>query len=159
MRVQFEFFGSPDFSDEGRPILAGLNYFLTDEARGGASSQLLGEKRDVKVWLGWLGRRAHGEVDAISTPIGYIPRYEDLERLFAEVIDKEYPRELYDKQFSIYVDKILGRIELQREAFGKEKNLPAKLFEVYDEWQRDLEALKERYGAIITPDKLEAASA
>jgi phosphoenolpyruvate carboxykinase (GTP) len=158
MRVQFEFFGSPDFSDEGRPILAGLNYFLTDEARGGTSNQLLGEKRDVKVWLGWLARRAHGEVDAISTPIGYIPKYEDLERLFAEVIDKEYPRELYDRQFSIYVDKILGRIELQREAFGKEKNLPAKLFGVYDEWQRDLAALKESYGAIVTPDKLETGA-
>ncbi len=71
--------------------MAGLNYFLTHGARGGEGTKLLGEKRDVKVWLGWLERRAHGDVEAIETPIGYIPKYEDLKPLFAE-IDKDYPR-------------------------------------------------------------------
>jgi phosphoenolpyruvate carboxykinase (GTP) len=154
MQSQFTFFNSPDFSDAGRPILAGLNYFLTHEARGGQGKKLLGEKRDVKVWLSWLARFAHGEVRAIETPIGYVPRYEDLKQLFASIINKEYPRNLYDRQFSIYVDKILARIELQREAFGKEKNLPGKLFQVYDEWKTGLQELKNAYGNIVTPDKL-----
>ncbi|MHC4695953.1 MAG: phosphoenolpyruvate carboxykinase (GTP) [Planctomycetota bacterium] len=158
MSSQFEFFGSPKFSDAGRPILAGLNYFLTDEARGGSSTKLLGEKRDVKVWLTWLAMRAHGEVKAIETPVGFIPKYDDLKRLFSSLINKEYPRDLYDRQFSIFVDKIQGRIELQREAFGKEKNLPGKLFEVYDEWSKGLAALKEKYGAVVTPDELVEAS-
>ncbi|UCD23211.1 MAG: phosphoenolpyruvate carboxykinase (GTP), partial [Gemmatimonadota bacterium] len=70
MQVQFGFFNHPDFTDEGRPILAGLNYFLTHEARGGEGTKLLGEKRDVKVWLTWLCQRAKGQVDAIETPIG-----------------------------------------------------------------------------------------
>jgi len=154
MKTQFTFFNSPKFSDEGRPILAGLNYFLTHEARGGEGKQLLGEKRDVKVWLSWLAKYAHGEMGAIETPIGMIPKYEDLKQLFSSLIKKEYPRELYDKQFAIYTDNILGRIELQREAFGKEKNLPAKLFQVYDEWTKGLLALKEKHGPVVSPTQL-----
>jgi phosphoenolpyruvate carboxykinase (GTP) len=154
MSTQFEFFNSKKFTDAGRPILAGLNYFLTHEARGGEGTKLLGEKRDVKVWLSWLAGFAHGEVGALDTPIGFIPKYEDLKRLFSSLIQKEYPRELYDKQFSIYVDKIRSRIDLQREAFGKEQNLPKQLFEVYDEWSKGLATLKSDFGPIVTPDKL-----
>ena len=74
MDAQFKFFNNPKFSDAGRPITAGLNYFLTHANRGSDGDGLLGEKRDVKVWLAWLERRAHGEVEAIETPIGYVPR-------------------------------------------------------------------------------------
>jgi phosphoenolpyruvate carboxykinase (GTP) len=154
MKVQFEFFNHPDFSNAGRPILAGLNYFLTHEARGGEGTKLLGEKRDVKVWLTWLCQFANGEVSGIETPIGHIPKYDDLKNLFSSIIDKEYPRELYDRQFAIYVDKIQARIDLQREAFGKEKDLPGKLYEVYDRWSEGLAALKAEHGAIVLPDKL-----
>jgi phosphoenolpyruvate carboxykinase (GTP) len=155
MDSQFQFYNSDAFSDEGRPILAGLNYFLTQGARGGEGNRLLGEKRDVRAWLGWLERRAHGDVDAIETPIGYLPKYEDLVPLFAE-IDKEYPRELYDKQFSLYIDNIVARIDLQKEAYGKEENLPTKLFEVYAEQREGLMKLKEKYGSVVTPDQLAA---
>jgi phosphoenolpyruvate carboxykinase (GTP) len=154
MKNQFDVYNHSGLSDEGRPIMAGLNYFLTDASRGGDTPKLLGEKRDVKVWLTWLGKRAHGEVEAIDTPIGFIPKYEDLKELFASVIGKDYSKELYDKQFAIYVDKIQSRIELQKEAFGQEDNLPAQLFKVYDEWSAGLAALKEKYGAIVVPDQL-----
>ena len=154
MQTQFDFFNSSKFTEAGKPIMAGLNYFLTEEARGGEGKKLLGEKRDVKVWLMWLARYANGKVSAIETPVGFIPKYDDLKELFSSLISKEYPRELYDKQFSIYVDKILARIELQREAFGKEENLPKQLFNVYDEWSKGLLALKEKYGAIVTPNQL-----
>jgi phosphoenolpyruvate carboxykinase (GTP) len=43
---------------------------------------------------------------------------------------------------------------MQREAFGKEENLPDKLYQVYDEWTNGLAALKEKYGAVVTPDRL-----
>jgi phosphoenolpyruvate carboxykinase (GTP) len=154
MKVQFDFFNSAKFTDAGRPILAGLNYFLTHEARGGEGTKLLGEKKDVKAWLTWLAKFAHGDVQAIETPVGYLPKYDDLKAIFAKVIDKDYPKDLYDKQFSIYIDKILSRIDLQREAFGKEQNLPAQLFKVYDEWAEGLNALKAKHGPIVEPDKL-----
>jgi phosphoenolpyruvate carboxykinase (GTP) len=152
MPAQFNLFNSSKLTDP--PILAGLNYFLTHQARGGEGVGLLGEKRDVKVWLGWLERRSHGDVEAIETPIGFIPRYEDLEKLFRELIDKDYPRELYDKQFSLYIDKMLARIELQEEAYGKEEDLPAALFEVYAEQRTGLEELKAKFGKIATPEQL-----
>ena len=156
MDAQFVFFNSDKLKD--KPIMAGLNYFLTHGARGGEGSGLLGEKRDVKVWLGWLELRAHDDIGAIETPIGLIPRYEDLRALFAG-IGKKYPKELYNKQFAFYVDNILGRIDLQEQAYGKEKNVPGKLFEVYKEQREGLESLKADYGPVISVEQLiEAAS-
>ncbi|MEX1350390.1 MAG: phosphoenolpyruvate carboxykinase (GTP) [Desulfobacterales bacterium] len=159
MEAQFQFFGSKKIADDKRPILAGLNYFLTHEARGGTSKKLLGEKRDVKAWMAWLERRAHGEVDAIDTPIGFLPKYEDLKDLFKAKIDKDYPQDLYIKQFSLYLDNIIARIDLQIEAYGKEKNIPQKLFDIYKEQRQELVTLKDKYGAVVTPKQLSEANA
>ena len=156
MDAQFKFFNSEKLSATGRPIMAGLNYFLTHANRGGDGKGLLGEKRDVKVWLGWLERFSHGDVEAIETPIGHIPKYEDLKALFAE-IDKDYPKALYDMQFSLYVDNIVARIDLQTEAYNKEENLPPQLFEVYEAQKAGLLELKNTHGAVVHPDKLAAA--
>ena len=157
MESQFKFFGSDALTDDRRPILAGLNYFLTDESRGGASKKLLGEKRDVKVWLAWLERRAHGDVNAIDSPIGYLPLYEDLKRLFKELINKEYPLDLYHQQFSLYIDNIIARIDLQTDAYGKETNIPQQLFEVLNQQRDGLQALKRQFGPVVSPADLTAA--
>jgi phosphoenolpyruvate carboxykinase (GTP) len=154
MDAQFVFFNSEKIADDKRPILAGLNYFLTDEARGGSSKKLLGEKKDVKAWMAWLERRAHREVEAIQTPIGCIPIYQDLKKLFKERIDKEYPVELYTKQFSLYTDNIVARIDLQIDAYDKEKNVPGKLFDILKQQRAELTALKEKYGPVVTPQQL-----
>ena len=158
MTAQFEFFNSPKLTD--KPILAGLNYFLTHAARGGEAgdTRLLGEKRDVRAWLTWLERRAHGDVKAIETPMGYIPLHEDLRSIFAETIDKPYERELYDRQFSFYVDNMLAKVDLQKEAYSQEPlPCPPRLFEIYDEQKAGLEALKAKHGAVVTPDQLAEA--
>jgi phosphoenolpyruvate carboxykinase (GTP) len=154
MKAQFDFFGNSAIADGKRPILAGLNYFLTHEARGGSSKKLLGEKKDVKVWLGWLERRTHGDVDAIETPIGFIPRYDDLKALFETLIDKPYPKALYDQQFSLYVDNILSRIDLQTAAYGKEENIPGQLFDVLREQRDGLIDLKTQFGPVVKPEQL-----
>lgn len=155
MDAQFKFFGNDKIAESKKPILAGLNFFLTHEARGGTSQNLLGEKRDVKVWLAWLERRAYKEVEAIETPVGYIPKYKDLQKLFKIIIDKGYTEELYTKQFSLYVNNILARIDLQLEAYGKEPNIPGTLFDVLNDQSKGLMALKDKYGSIITPLQLE----
>ena len=159
MDAQFRFFGSDRIAADKRPVMAGLNYFLTHEARGGEGKKLLGEKRDVKVWLAWLERRAHGEVEAIETPIGYLPRYEDLKTLFDTLIEKAYPEDLYNQQFSLYIDNILARIALQIDAYRKEENIPDKLFQVLENQKEGLTALKEKYGAIVTPAQLDTRQA
>ncbi len=154
MEAQFLFFNSRKFSRQGRPIIAGLNYFLVDCARGGDLNKLLGEKRDVRAWLSWLERYAHGEAGATETPIGFIPLYEDLKRIFDETTGKSYPKALYTKQFSFYIDNILARIKLQEDAYSKDTRMPPRLFEVYEEQKRGLEALKRAHGPIVPPEKL-----
>ncbi len=155
MDAQFKFFGNPKIAEDKKPVMAGLNYFLTHEARGGDSKALLGEKRDVKAWLAWLERHAYKEVETIETPIGDLPKYADLKELFKTIIDKEYKEELYVKQFSLYIDNIVARIDLQTEAYGKEQNIPQALFDVLEEQRRGLMALKAKYGPVVTPAQLE----
>lgn len=154
MNAQLKFFNNNKIKD--KPIMAGLNYFLTEGARGGdpSNTELIGQKRDVKPWLTWLERRSYREVKAIDTPIGYLPLYEDLKAIFKETIDKDYSEEIYIKQFSLYVDKIIDRIELQTEAYGKEKNCPQTIFKVYKKQTKGLVKLKEQFGPIVTPEQL-----
>lgn len=154
MEAQLKFFNSKKIKN--KPIIAGLNYFLTEGARGEDpnDTNLIGEKRDVKAWLTWLDRRAHTEVNAINSPIGYLPLFDDLKSIFKVTINKNYTEELYTKQFSLYVDNILARIDLQTEAYGKEKNCPQIIFKVYQKQRTGLEKLKDKFGSIIKPNQL-----
>jgi phosphoenolpyruvate carboxykinase (GTP) len=77
-----------------------------------------------------------------------------IKRLFKERIDKEYPQDLYTKQFSLYIDNIVARIDLQIEAYGKEPHIPARLFDILKKQHTELMALKEKYGRIVTPQQL-----
>lgn len=150
--AQLKFFNNEKL--KVRPVLAGLNYFLTHENRGGSGKGLLGEKRDVHVWLGWLELYAHGDVDAIETPIGYIPKYNDLKKLFQEKIGKEYAEELYTMQFSLYIDNIIALIDLQTAAWKKEEETSQRLFDVYAAQKSALEALKSVKGPIVKPQDI-----
>ncbi len=152
MDVQFKFFSHPAIQEKNKPIMAGLNYFLTDQARGGDTQKLLGEKRDVKVWLAWLERYAHDGIPYLKTPIGNLPRYEQLKQLFREILDKEYPRALYDRQFSLYVDNIVQRIQLQEAAYAKEERIPQPLFDILAAQKQALSQLKAQKGNIVLPD-------
>jgi phosphoenolpyruvate carboxykinase (GTP) len=153
--AQFKFFGNNKIAEDKKPVMAGLNYFLTHEARGGTSSKLLGEKKDVKVWLAWLERLAHDEVNAIKSPIGHLPKFDDLKDLFKSIIDKDYTEELYIQQFSLYIENIVARMDMQIEAYGKEPGISGKLFEILREQKDGLLALKKIYGPVVTPSQLE----
>jgi phosphoenolpyruvate carboxykinase (GTP) len=155
MDAQFKFFGNEKIAQDKKPVMAGLNYFLTDKARGGTSNKLIGEKRDVKVWLAWLERLAHNDVEVIKTPVGNLPTFDDLKNLFKTIIDKEYTEELYVKQFSLYIDNIVSRIDLQLEAYGKEPDIPEKLFEILKAQKKGLAALRNTFGPVVTPSQLE----
>ncbi|MEL6346602.1 MAG: phosphoenolpyruvate carboxykinase (GTP) [Myxococcota bacterium] len=151
MRSQFAFFNNDNVAN--KPLMAGLNYFLTHKNRGSDKPGLLGEKRDVRVWLGWLERFAHGDVTGIETPIGVIPKYDDLNTLFA-AIGKDYPEALYAMQFAFYVDNIIKRIDLQTSAYGQLSNLPPQLFAVYQEQKAGLLTLREKYGPVVSVQQL-----
>jgi len=102
--------------------------------------------------------RVHGDVDAIETPIGYIPKYEDLRRLFKEVLNKDYGREAYEKQFTIRVPELLAKIErIERIYREKVKDVPEELFQVLEEERKRLIEAREKYGDYISPFVLEGA--
>ncbi|MCF8091228.1 MAG: phosphoenolpyruvate carboxykinase (GTP) [Desulfotignum sp.] len=154
MEAQFRFFGNKKISKAHQPVMAGLNYFLTEKSRGGDTDRLLGEKKDVKVWLAWLERYAHHDVDSIKTPMGNLPLYQDLVSLFEKIIAKPYSKDLYDRQFSLYVDHIIARIELQEAAYAKEDSIPDRLFEILARQKAELQAWKRTKGTIILPDDM-----
>jgi len=154
MNAQFKFFNNPKIAEDKQPVMAGLNYFLTHEARGGGSKKLLGEKKDVKVWLAWLERKAYKDVASIQTPIGELPLFDDLKSLFRSIIDKTYPLALYNQHFSLYIDNIVSRIDLQLEAYSKELRIPERLFTILRRQRKALLLLRETYGPVVSPDQL-----
>lgn len=154
MAAQFQFFNNPKITEDKQPVMAGLNYFLTHEARGGTSKKLLGEKKDVKVWLAWLERKAYKDVASIDTPIGELPLFDDLKSLFKSIIDKTYPIDLYNQQFSLYIDNIVSIIDLQLDAYSKEERIPENLFTILRKQHKGLLLLRETYGPVVSPDQL-----
>ena len=90
-----------------QPIVFGVNYFLKEVGNG----KYLNSPQDKHVWIKWMELRVHNEVGALNTPTGYIPKYEDLEKLFKQVLNKNYAKEDYIKQFTIRVPENLAKIE------------------------------------------------
>jgi phosphoenolpyruvate carboxykinase (GTP) len=154
MNAQFQFFNNPKIAEDKQPVIAGLNYFLTHEARGGTSKKLLGEKKDVKVWLAWLERKVNKDVSCIETPIGDLPLFDDLKDLFKSIIGKTYSIDLYTRHFSLYIDNIVSRIDLQLEAYGKEARIPERLFTILRKQREALMLFRETYGPVVSPDQL-----
>ncbi|MEJ2745224.1 MAG: phosphoenolpyruvate carboxykinase (GTP), partial [bacterium] len=89
-----------------QPLVFGVNYFLRN-----AEGKFVNAVRDKHVWIKWMELRAHGEVDAIRTPTGYIPCLKDLQRLFPEVTGKEYTPDDYRAQFTLRVNENLAKMD------------------------------------------------
>jgi len=134
---------------EKAPVVFGVNYFLRAKDNG----KFLNDIQDKHVWIKWMERRVHNEVEAIKSPTGYLPRYEDLRKLFKQVLDKNYSKEDYDKQFTIRVPENLAKIErVQRFYQENVSDTPLELFGIlYLQRERLLEA-KKRFGDYIPPD-------
>jgi phosphoenolpyruvate carboxykinase (GTP) len=129
------------------PLVFGVNYFLK-----GADGKYLNDIQDKHVWVKWMELRVHGEAAALRTPTGYIPCYEDLERLFREVLDKQYTHEDYVEQFSIRVKENLAKID-RVEQYHREnvEDAPAELFSVLDEQRRRLQEAQDNFGDLAPP--------
>jgi phosphoenolpyruvate carboxykinase (GTP) len=132
------------------PLVYAVNYFLQNK-----EGDWLNHKNDKRIWLHWMERRSNGELDAIETPTGYIPYYEDLKNLFKEVQDKEYSKEDYDKQFTTRINENLAKIERLKKAYTERiTDTPDVVFEVFEQEKKRLEEAKEKYGDYILPDQL-----
>jgi phosphoenolpyruvate carboxykinase (GTP) len=132
------------------PLIFSVNYFQTDK-----DGDFISDKLDKTVWLKWMELRVHGEVDAIQTPTGFIPIYEDLKELFQQHLDKEYSREEYNILFSIRVPELLEKIE-RIESIYRETVLdtPRILFDLLNEQRNRLLESQHALGDCILPSSI-----
>ncbi len=132
--------------DRAPPVFA-VNYFIKDE-----NGKFMNEKNDKRIWLKWMELRGNNDVEAIETPIGYIPKYEDLQRLFKEVYDIDYTKEAYDKQFTLRIPENLSKIDRIEEIYKtRVLDAPDILFKVLEEQRARLNAARETYGDYVLP--------
>jgi len=135
-----------------QPIVFGVNYFL----RSIEDNKYLNNPRDKHVWVKWMEKRVHNEVDAIQTPTGLIPKYEDLKQLFKEVLNKDYTKEDYIKQFTIRIPENLAKIERVSKFYQENvTDIPLEMFgQLYMQRDRLLNA-QQKHGDYISPEKFQ----
>ncbi|MDD5015153.1 MAG: phosphoenolpyruvate carboxykinase domain-containing protein, partial [Atribacterota bacterium] len=92
------------------------------------AGKYLNSKLDKKVWVLWAEGRVHNEFEAVKTPVGRIPKYEDLKGLFIRELKKDYSEEEYIQQFSLRVVKYLEKMERMSKIFENIK-MPAAFTE------------------------------
>ncbi len=133
------------------PIIFGVNYFQRDK-----QGNYLTGIHDKRVWLKWMVGRVRGYFSAFATPIGYFPYYEDLKKLFRDVLGKEYTRKDYENQFSLRVKNNLAKMERMIKIYSDpDTQTPEEVFEIFNRQRMLLERVLSSYGAIVSPFVLE----
>ncbi|RLF94244.1 phosphoenolpyruvate carboxykinase (GTP), partial [Thermococci archaeon] len=129
-----------------KPKIFAVNYFLRGE-----DGKFLNDKLDKAIWLKWMELRVHDDVEAIESPIGYLPIYEDLRDLFKEVLGKKYSRSDYEEQFKLRVPKLLSKIERIKRLYGSISGTPKVIFDVLEEERKRLLKIREKHGNVVSP--------
>jgi phosphoenolpyruvate carboxykinase (GTP) len=128
------------------PLIFATNYFLKE------NDQFLNEIVDKKVWMLWMEGRVHNEYEAIETPVGFLPKHEDLKQLFKEVFDRDYTEEEYNQQFSIKTTNLLEKLDRIEEIFKQEDDIPETFYQHLEQQRTRLKEAKEKQGKdIIQP--------
>jgi len=128
-----------------RPKVFGTNYFIKK------NGEYLNGKLDKAVWIKWMERRVHGDVEALDAAYGLIPKYVDLQPLFREVLDKEYSEQDYVEQFTIRIPEILAKHDRMDEIYATIADTPARWHEEMDAERKRLEALRAEKGDYVSP--------
>ena len=130
------------------PCVFGVNYFQ----KGPAGEYLTGMKHKY-VWLKWMERRAHGELEAIPTPTGLIPVFDDLVKLFKEVLDLDYTREQYVEQFTVHIPQNLAQLDRVEKMYREDvADTPQVFFDTLAAQRKRLEEAKAKHGEHISPE-------
>ena len=111
--------------------------------------------KDKRVWLKWMELRSHNNVGAIETPVGNIPKYNDLKKLFKNVMKKDFTPADYTKQFTIRVPQNVAKIDRIVDIYkNKVKGTPQVVFEMLAAEKDRLLKMKEKHGDFVSPEKL-----
>ena len=129
------------------PLIFSVNYFLKDK-----NGKYLNGISDKKVWVLWAELRAHGDVDAIETPTGLIPKYEDLAKLFRDNLDIDYSRDDYVEQFTIRIPENLTKLDRIENIYKtRVADAPEIVFEVLGKHRNRLEELRQAKEEYVSP--------
>jgi phosphoenolpyruvate carboxykinase (GTP) len=129
------------------PRVFQTNYFLKDE-----NGDFINPKTAKVVWLHWAEKRIHDEVSGYETPTGIIPAYEEIADLYKRYMGDEYPRDVYEHQFSFRCDKWLEKLERIKAFYEKmDPDTPQELFDKWNAAEKRIEEAKQKYGNIIRP--------
>ena len=110
---------------------------------------------DKLVWILWAELRVNGDVDAVKTPTGFIPLYEDLARLFKENLKTHFTKDDYEKQFTIRIPENLAKLDRVEKIYReKVPDAPKILFDTFAEAGKRFKAAAKQYGDYISPFKL-----
>ncbi len=143
-----------DFANDidNPPLIFLVNYFLKDK-----DGKYLNGIADKKVWILWAELRVNGDVDAVGTPTGLIPKYEDLAKLFNEHLNREYSQADYTRQFTIRIPENLSKLDRVEKVY-KEKvpDTPQVLFDTFAEVRKRLREAGSKHGDYISPFDLTA---
>jgi len=132
-----------------QPIIFAVNYFQQDE-----NENYLTEKSAKRIWLQWMDLRIHGEAEAIKTPIGFIPLYEDIKNLFKEHLNQDYSHEDYVTQFTIRIPELIAKMERIEKIYRETvPDTPNELFTHLEEQKIRLKETQEKFGNYISPEK------
>lgn len=129
------------------PLVFGVNYFLRDK-----DGKFCNGVRDKHVWVKWMELRIHGEAGCRVAPTGLIPKYEDLQKLFKEVLKKDYTQADYVNQFTIRIKENLEKID-RVVAYHKQNvaESPAEVFKILAEQKKRLEEAGKKFGDFVSP--------
>lgn len=130
------------------PKIYSTNYFMRNSEGNFMTSKLA-----KKVWLHWADGRIHGEYEALDTPTGKIPKYDDIKALFAELLPEEtISVEDYTYLFTFRTDKLIAKLERTKTFFdSKDSNVPAELNDYWNATIAKLKGVQEKYGNEIKP--------
>jgi len=134
------------------PRVFSVNYFLKGE-----DGKFLNNRDAKRVWLKWMELRVHDEVEAIETPTGFIPKYQDLKSLFKSMLNKDYLEENYIKQFSLRVPENLAKKDRLLKIYKtRVLDTPNIVFEILEKQKEKLEKIRLKYGENIPPEEFMA---
>ncbi len=129
------------------PLVFSVNYFLRDKDR-----KYLNGMADKKIWILWAELRVNGDVEAVRTPTGLIPKYEDIAELFEANLSRQYSKKDFINQFTIRLPENLAKLD-RVEKIYKEKvaDTPRILYDTFSDVRKRLNDAAEKFGDYISP--------